>query len=106
MKTLCCQCLQILVLLGLSLQSVAAAVARPNILFVFTDDHAYQAISAYGSRINSTPHIDRLAQEGMRFENCYSTPLCTPTRVQLMTGKYNFRNYIGFGLLDPNEKTF
>src|SRR5690606_34265483 len=55
---------------------------------------------------NKTPNLDRMAQEGMRFTHAYSTPLCTPTRVQLMTGKYNFRNYIGFGLLDKKEKTF
>ena len=62
---------------------------RPNILFVFTDDHAYQAISAYGSRINRTPNIDRLAREGMRFDNCYVTnSICGPCRAVILTGKY------------------
>ncbi|MCS5702327.1 MAG: sulfatase-like hydrolase/transferase, partial [Acidobacteria bacterium] len=46
---------------------------RPNILFIFSDDHAYQAISAYGSRINHTPNIDRIAHEGLRFENAMVT---------------------------------
>ncbi|HEY0769987.1 MAG TPA: sulfatase-like hydrolase/transferase, partial [Sphingobacteriaceae bacterium] len=53
-----------------------------------------------------TPNLDKLAADGMLFKNCYSTPLCTPSRVQLMTGKYNNRNYTGFGILDPKEKTF
>ena len=43
----------------------------PNILFIMSDDHASHAISAYGSRINTTPHIDRVAKEGMRFDNCF-----------------------------------
>lgn len=80
--------------------------SRPNIILIMADDLGYETLGTYGSTDYATPNLDRLAQEGMRFENCYSTPLCTPTRVQLMTGKYNFRNYIGFGLLDPNEKTF
>ena len=52
---------------------VAQESTRPNIVFIFTDDHAYQAISAYGSKINHTPNIDRLAREGMRFENALVT---------------------------------
>lgn len=55
--------------------------------------------------MHQTPALDRMAAGGMVFENAHATPLCTPTRVQLMTGNYNFRNYIGFGLLDPTEKT-
>jgi arylsulfatase A-like enzyme len=70
------------------------------------DDLGYETIGAYGDSSYQTPNLNRLANEGMRFNHCYSTPLCTPSRVQIMTGKYNFRNYIGFGLLDPNEKTF
>jgi hypothetical protein len=49
------------------------AEKRPNIVFIFTDDHAAHAISAYGSKINKTPHIDRIAREGMRFDNCLVT---------------------------------
>ena len=80
--------------------------SRPNIILIMADDLGYETLGTYGSTDYATPNLDRLAQEGIRFENCYSTPLCTTSRVQLMTGKYNFRNYIGFGLLDPNEKTF
>ena len=71
----------------------SSASDRPNILLVFTDDHAYQAISAYGSRINQTPNIDRLAIEGMRFDNCYVTnSICGPCRATVLTGKYSHKN--------------
>ena len=67
--------------------------ARPNILFIFTDDHAAHAISAYGSRINQTPHIDRLAAEGMRFKHCLVTnSICGPSRACILTGKYSHKN--------------
>ncbi|WP_339708594.1 sulfatase-like hydrolase/transferase [uncultured Kriegella sp.] len=79
---------------------------QPNIILIMADDLGQEALSVYGSNSYTTPNLDRLANEGMRFDQCYSTPLCTPSRVQLMTGKYNHRNYIGFGLLDSSEKTF
>src|SRR5262245_29305041 len=66
---------------------------RPNILFVFTDDHASHAISAYGSKINKTPHIDRLAKEGMLFRNCFCTnAICAPSRAVVLTGKHSHVN--------------
>jgi arylsulfatase A-like enzyme len=65
----------------------------PNILFIFADDHAYQAISAYGSRINHTPNIDRLAREGMLFRNAMVTnSICAPSRAVILTGKYSHLN--------------
>lgn len=79
---------------------------KPNIILIMADDLGYETIGAYGSKMYQTPNLDNMAKEGMMFSHCYSMPLCTPTRVQLMTGKYNFRNYIGFGLLDPDERTF
>ncbi|MCM4170649.1 arylsulfatase [Arenibacter sp. TNZ] len=79
---------------------------KPNIILIMADDLGYEALGAYGGTSYQTPNLDQLAVEGMRFDHCYSTPLCTPSRVQIMTGKYNNRNYIGFGLLDPKEKTF
>jgi arylsulfatase A-like enzyme len=69
------------------------APRRPNIVFLFSDDHAYQAVSAYGHRLNQTPNIDRLAREGMRFDRCLVTnSLCGPSRATLLTGKYSHRN--------------
>jgi len=72
---------------------VAAAQPRPNILFIFSDDHAQHAISAYGSRVNTTPNLDRLAEAGARFTNSFVTnSICTPSRATLLTGQYSHRN--------------
>ena len=79
---------------------------RPNIILIMSDDLGYEVINANGGTSYETPRLNNLAETGIRFENAHAQPLCTPTRIQLMTGKYNFRNYIGFGLMDPNEKTF
>ncbi len=70
-----------------------AAVKPPNIVFIMTDDHAAHAISAYGSRLNKTPHLDRLAKEGMKFQNAFVTnSICTPSRAVILTGKYSHLN--------------
>jgi len=77
--------------------SCAAGKKKPNILFIMSDDHAAHAISCYGSRINQTPQLDRLADEGMRFDNCFCTNgICAPSRASILTGKYNHLN----GMLD------
>ncbi len=78
----------------------------PNIVLVMADDLGYETLGINGSTSYETPRLDALAEEGMRFTQAYSTPLCTPTRVQIMTGKYNFRNYVGFGMLDSEQTTF
>ena len=66
---------------------------KPNIIFIMTDDHARQAISAYGSYRNETPNIDRLANEGMLFENAYVTnSICAPSRAVILTGKHSHIN--------------
>jgi len=57
------------------------------------DDMGYETLSVNGGLSYDTPYLDSLAEHGMRFTHAFSTPLCTPSRVQLMTGKYNFRNY-------------
>ena len=79
---------------------------RPNIILIMADDLGYECIGANGGTSYKTPVLDRLAAKGIRFEHCYSQPLCTPSRVQIMTGIYNVRNYVKFGLLDRNETTF
>lgn len=78
----------------------------PNIVVIMVDDFGYECITANGGESYQTPHIDALAASGVRFENCHVQPLCTPTRVQLMTGKYNIRNYLQFGILPRDETTF
>ncbi|MFI6819035.1 sulfatase [Nonomuraea sp. NPDC050328] len=66
---------------------------RPNIVFIMADDHAAHAVSAYGSKINHTPHIDRIAEEGVRLDNCFCTnSLCAPSRASILTGTYNHVN--------------
>lgn len=63
---------------------------RPNLLFIMSDDHAAHAISAYGSRLNRTPHIDRLAEGGLRLDNCFCTnSICAPSRSVILTGLYS-----------------
>jgi len=70
---------------------------RPNILFIMSDDHAYQAISAYGSKLISTPNIDRLAKKGMRFDRAFVTnSICAPSRAVALTGQFSHLN----GVLD------
>ena len=81
----------------------------PNILFVFTDDHGYQAISAYGSRVNQTPTIDRLAREGMLFRNCFVTnSICGPSRAVILTGKHSHLNGVPTNgrKFDGSQQTF
>jgi arylsulfatase A-like enzyme len=85
---------------------LAAEAPRPNIILIMADDLGFETLGTYGGESYETPHLDQMAEKGMRFEHCYSTPLCTPSRVQLMTGQYNHRNYIGFGMLRPGETTF
>jgi arylsulfatase A len=79
---------------------------RPNVILILADDFGYECVAANGGSTYRTPNLDRLAREGMRFEHCYAQPLCTPTRVQLLTGLYNQRNYLRFEYLDPGERTF
>ncbi|MHC4637712.1 MAG: sulfatase family protein [Planctomycetota bacterium] len=75
---------------------------RPNIIFIMADDHASHALSCYGSRINTTPNLDRIAREGMRFNNCFCTnSICAPSRAVILTGKYSHLN----GVID-NRKRF
>jgi len=79
---------------------------RPNVVLIMADDMGFECLSSYGSLSYQTPVLDSLASKGIRFNNAISQPLCTPSRVKIMTGKYNFRNYEYFGYLNPNQKTF
>jgi arylsulfatase A len=90
------------------LQSAAAAQTRRplNVVLILADDVGFECCGPYGSKQYSTPVLNRLADSGVKFTHCYSTPLCTPTRVALMTGQSNVRNYTDFGALAPGEYTF
>ncbi len=87
----------------------AAAADRPNILFIFSDDHAPQAIGAYGSKINKTPNLDRIASEGAVFHNSFcANSICGPSRACILTGKHSHQN--GFlrngNRFDSSQTTF
>jgi arylsulfatase A-like enzyme len=93
--------------LGLSLLPSCSTVGQmagrkpPNIIFIMTDDHASHAMSCYGSRINKTPNLDRLAKEGMLFKNSFCTnSICAPCRAVILTGKYSHIN----GVIDNRKK--
>lgn len=82
---------------------------RPNIVFVFSDDHAYQAIGAYGSKLVETPNLDGLARAGMRFDRCLVTnSICGPSRATILTGKYSHKNGFltnNYGVFDGSQTT-
>jgi arylsulfatase A-like enzyme len=91
--------------LSFAMNQACAATKPPNIVFIFSDDHAYQAISAYGDprKLNQTPNIDRLAREGMIFHRAMvPNSICGPSRACVLTGKYSHMN----GFYDNNRGRF
>ena len=106
------QPLSLALLLIYSLQTAGAgplpaiSLPKPNIVMIMADDLGLETMGSYGGNLYKTPNLDRLAAKGARFEHCYAQPICTPSRVQLMTGQYNVRNYAKFGLLPRDEVTF
>lgn len=98
-------CSVCVLLAGLSPIFAAGTTRQPNIVFIFSDDHAYQAISAYGDprKLNQTPNIDRLAREGMIFHRAMvPNSICGPSRACVLTGKYSHAN----GFYDNNRGRF
>ncbi|MEM9365484.1 MAG: sulfatase-like hydrolase/transferase [Planctomycetota bacterium] len=96
-------------MLAWSLASVfelARASDRPNVVLILADDMGFEALSCNGNESCETPHLDKLASTGVRFTNCFANPLCTPSRAKIMTGQYNVRNYVKFGVLDRSQTTF
>lgn len=84
-------------------QNSTKKIERPNIIIIISDDHAYQAISAYGSKLMNTPNIDRIAKEGVRFDRAYVTnSICGPSRAAILTGKYSHKN----GFKDNESSVF
>lgn len=96
----------ILLLFLVSIGTLRAAERKPNLILILADDLGYECLGSYGSTSYKTPVLDNLAATGVRFTHCYVQPLCTPTRVGLMTGLSNARNYIRFGYMDPRAVTF
>jgi arylsulfatase A len=96
----------LLVALGQLAFANEARAKRPNIILIMADDIGYECYGSYGGTSYSTPNLDRMAAGGMRFNHCYSQPLCTPSRVKIMTGLSNVRNYAAFSILKRDQKTF
>jgi len=90
----------------LAISCITSLEAKPNVVMIMADDLGYECLRVNGADKYQTPNLDRLASTGMRFTNAFANPLCTPSRVKLMTGIYNVRNYIRFGLLDRKATTF
>jgi arylsulfatase A len=86
--------------------SAAPVDRKPNIILIMADDLGYECVGANGGESYKTPVLDKMAKSGIRFNHCYSQPLCTPSRVQIMTGLYNVRNYVSFGTLEKSQTTF
>ncbi len=82
-----------------------SAAERTNVILIMADDIGYECYGAYGGTSYKTPVLDKMAKEGMRFNHAYSNPVCTPSRVKIMTGLSNVRNYAAFGILRKSEKT-
>ncbi|MCB0632935.1 MAG: sulfatase-like hydrolase/transferase [Saprospiraceae bacterium] len=78
----------------------------PNVILIMADDMGAETLGSYGNTVNKTPNLDALAASGILFSNCVSQPLCTPSRVKIMTGRYNYRNYEHFGFLGSDQYTF
>ncbi len=89
-------CVLVMIFCSCSQNSGTTATEKPNIIFIMSDDHAFQAVSAYGGPLADlapTPHIDRLAEEGMRFDRCMVTnSICGPSRASILTGLYSHKN--------------
>ena len=99
-------CVAVLAALLAAYSPVRARETRPNIVLIMADDQGYETVGAYGQTDYHTPHLDALAVSGMRFDQAHATPVCTPTRVKLMSGRYNSRNYIRFGEMARDVFTF
>ena len=84
------EALAVILAVGQSLGSAAEAAPRPNIIFILADDLGIGGVGCYGAEYK-TPNLDKLAQTGIRFENCFAAPLCAPSRAMCMTGRYGFR---------------
>ena len=81
-------------------------IERPNVILIMADDIGFEALGVNGSTSYNTPILDSLAKNGINFTKALSQPLCTPSRVKIMTGKFNYKNYDRFAYLNSNQKTF
>lgn len=100
--------IKLLILITLTVVSCKTTVRsdKPNVILIMADDMGYECLGSYENSIYKTPVLDIMASQGFQFSNCVSQPLCTPSRVKIMTGLYNYRNYDFFGNLNNDQYTF
>ncbi len=96
-----------IIAIGIASAAALMPAQRPNIIYIMADDHAAHAISSYGSRVNQTPNLDRLARDGIRFSNVFATnSICAPSRATIITGKYSHVNGVPvFNRFDGSQPT-
>ena len=92
--------------LPIACQTITELPSKPNVILIMADDIGFECLSINGSTSYKTPVLDSLANKGINFTKAISQPLCTPSRVKIMTGKFNFKNYEYFTYLNPKEKSF
>lgn len=89
------------------MSGVGGKSKQPNIVVILADDFGRELLTSYGGQSGyETPNLDQLARDGMQFNTCYSTPMCVPSRVELLTGRYSFRNYTAWEKIDRNQLTY
>jgi len=103
MKIMACT---VLLIISALVPKLASGTEKTNVILIMADDIGYECYGAYGGTSYRTPVLDKMAAEGMRFDHAYANPLCTPSRVKIMTGLSNVRNYAAFSILKRTERTF
>ncbi|MDB4702896.1 sulfatase-like hydrolase/transferase, partial [Akkermansiaceae bacterium] len=102
--------MRVRVFIVLACSALLSLAERPmlpkKIVLIMADDIGLEGLGCYGGSDYKTPRLDQLAAEGLRFTHAYSQPLCSPTRLEIMTGRENHRNWTCFGILPPEERTF
>ena len=95
-----------LIFISIGCKQTENEIRKPNVILIMADDIGYEGLGINGSLSYNTPNLDALASNGVNFTNAIANPLCTPSRVKIMTGKYNYKNYDYFTHLNASEKTF
>ena len=94
-------------MLGVFFCAIGVGLSRsPNVILIMADDMGFECMSANGGLDYATPRLDDLGARGIRFTHCYTTPICTTSRVALMTGNHTYRSYEAFTYLNPSAYTF
>ena len=92
--------------LWLFIQLASSAADRPNVILIMVDDFGHECVESYGGTSYATPQLTRMATAGAQFNHAHAQNICTPSRVQIMTGQYNVRNYTRFATFDQSQRTF